>query len=106
MKPSPSQIVLWLSTLTSKKNKAKLIPSVVHVDMTSRMQVVDKKINARYHKLIYEFKKLTGIPMVLNTSFNEHEPIVCTPKEAVQTFLRTTIDYLVMNNYLILKKSN
>lgn len=87
----------------AKKNKVKKIPAVVHVDGTSRVQVVNKKTNPLYHKLIFEFQKITGVPMVLNTSFNDNEPIVCTPENALKTFLRTKMDYLAIGNFLVSK---
>jgi carbamoyltransferase len=87
-----------------KKGKVPLIPAVVHVDETSRIQIVKRNTNPRYHKLISEFNKLTGIPMVLNTSFNDNEPIVCTPEDAVRTFQRTRMDYLVIHNFLLKQK--
>jgi carbamoyltransferase len=78
------------------------IPSVVHVDNTTRAHLVKKEVNPRYWKLINEFKKLTRIPAVLNTSFNiQGEPIVCTPLDALRTFSTTQIDYLVMEDFLI-----
>lgn len=87
-------------------NKKELIPAVVHVDGTSRIQAVNQKTNPKYHELISEFYKLTGIPMVLNTSFNDREPIVCTPEDAIKTFLKSNIDYLVMGNFILNKKDN
>ncbi len=84
-----------------KAKKRNLIPAVVHVDGTSRIQSVDQKTNPRYYQLISEFYKLTKVPMVLNTSFNENEPIVCSPVDAIRTFKRTKMDYLVLNNFLI-----
>ncbi|MFH1224660.1 MAG: carbamoyltransferase C-terminal domain-containing protein [Candidatus Diapherotrites archaeon] len=80
------------------------IPAVVHKDGTSRIQVVSKKINPKYHKLIQEFRELTGVPLLLNTSFNNQEPIVCSPQDALNTFLKTDIDYLAMGDYLIKKR--
>lgn len=77
------------------------IPAVTHVDETSRVQTVSKDTNPRYHKLLNEFGKITKIPILLNTSFNVQEPIVCTPEEAIRTFLKTKIDYLVINDHLI-----
>lgn len=78
-----------------------IIPAVVHIDETCRTQTVNKKTNPKYHKLIKEFGKITGIPIVLNTSYNVQEPIICSPEEAIRTFLKTQIDYLVINEYLI-----
>ncbi len=85
------------------ETKRMLIPAVTHVDGTSRIQTVQKKLNPKYHKLISEFEKLTGVPIVLNTSFNDSEPIVCTPQDAVNTYLKTKIDYLVIGNFLVSK---
>ncbi len=79
------------------------IPAVVHVDGTARPQMVNKDVNPRYWNLINEFKKLTGIPMLLNTSFNVQEPIVCTPKDAVNTFNNSNFDALVLENNLVLR---
>ncbi len=85
--------------------KAK-IPGVVHVDGTARPQMVNKKVNPRYWNLINEFKKLTGIPMLLNTSFNIQEPIVCSPQDAVNTFRNANFDALVLENNLVLRENN
>lgn len=90
-------------TFDANKLKRTSIPAVVHVDGTSRIQIVDQKTNPRYHQLISEFKKITGVPMILNTSFNENEPIVCSPEDAIRTFKRTKMDYLVIHNYLVKK---
>ncbi len=84
-----------------KKEKREKIPAVTHIDGSGRLQTVDKKTNPRYHNLISEFKNLTGVPMVLNTSFNENEPVVCKPEEALDTFLRTKMDLLVLENIII-----
>jgi carbamoyltransferase len=77
------------------------IPAVVHVDGTARPQLVDRAVNPRYWQLIKEFEGATGIPVLLNTSFNVQEPIVCTPYDAVRTFLATEVDYLVMENLVV-----
>ena len=84
-----------------KDSKKSLIPAVTHVDGTGRLQTVDVKQNELYHMLINEFYKLTNIPLLLNTSFNENEPIVCTPEEALNCFLRTKMDILVLENFII-----
>ena len=84
-----------------KDNKKSLIPAVTHIDGTGRLQTVDVKQNELYHMLINEFYKLTNIPILLNTSFNENEPIVCTPEEALDCFLRTKMDILVLENFVI-----
>lgn len=77
------------------------IPAVVHVDGTARPQMVSRETNPRYWNLINEFKKLTGIPMLLNTSFNVQEPIVCTPNDAINTFRNSNFDALVLENNLV-----
>ena len=87
-----------------KKNKRKLVPAITHVDGSGRLQTVDGETNNRYYKLIKEFNKLTGVPIVLNTSFNENEPVVCRPDEALETFLRTKMDVLILGNWKIERK--
>ena len=77
------------------------IPAVTHVDGTGRLQTVDRADNPRYYALIEAFARLTGVPMVLNTSFNENEPVVCQPEEALDCFLRTKMDVLVLGNYVV-----
>ncbi|MEE2700021.1 MAG: carbamoyltransferase C-terminal domain-containing protein [Bacteroidota bacterium] len=84
-----------------KKEKQKEIPAVTHVDGTGRLQTVDKDISPRYHKLISRFSEKSGIPILLNTSFNENEPIVNKPEEALDCFLRTKMDMLVMENIIV-----
>jgi len=86
------------------KEKRSLIPAVTHVDGSGRLQTVSEKINPRYHALIKEFNNLTNIPMLLNTSFNENEPVVCKPEEALETFLRTKMDLLVIGDWMIKRK--
>ncbi len=78
-----------------------MIPAVIHVDGTGRLQTVHRETNPRYYRLIEHFRDLTGIPLVLNTSFNENEPIVCYPEEALDCFLRTEMDILVLGNFSI-----
>lgn len=81
-----------------KESKRVELPAVTHVDGSGRLQSVSKRTNPRYHRLISSFKALTGVPMVLNTSFNENEPVVCTPQEALNCFLRTSMDVLVLGD--------
>jgi carbamoyltransferase len=88
-----------------KEEKRKLIPAVTHVDGSGRLQTVSSAANPRYYHLIQKFQALTGIPMVLNTSFNENEPVVCRPSEALDCFLRTKMDLLVMGNVFISRRS-
>lgn len=82
----------------------KRIPAVVHVDGTARPQMVNKEVNPRYWNLINEFRKLTGIPLLLNTSFNIQEPIVCTPQNAINTFKNANFDALVLENNLVIRE--
>jgi carbamoyltransferase len=86
------------------EKKRSQVPAITHVDGTGRLHTVNKKINLRYYTLIDEFRKLTGIPMVLNTSFNENEPVVCKPEEALETFMRTKMDLLVLGDWIIKRK--
>ena len=88
-----------------KKNKQSLVPAITHIDGTARVQTVDKEKNFKLTSLIESFNKITNVPILLNTSFNENEPIVMKPKEALDCILRNDLDYLVMNNILI-KKNN
>ena len=87
-----------------KKEKRALVPAVVHVDGTGRLQTVDKTIEPKYYGLIETFYNKTGVPIILNTSFNENEPIVNTPKEAYDCFYRTKMDMLVMSNIVITER--
>ena len=84
-----------------REEKRSSIPAVTHVDGTGRLQTVYADTNARYYKLIESFERLTGVPIVLNTSFNENEPVVCTPDEALACFLRTKMDVLVLENLYV-----
>jgi len=87
-----------------KEDKRSIIPAVTHVDGSGRLQTVFENTNSRYYRLISEFEKLTNVPILLNTSFNENEPVVCKPDEALACFLRTKMDVLVMENYIITRK--
>ena len=84
-----------------KEDKRSIIPAVTHVDGSGRLQTVNKELNSKYYSLIKEFNKITDVPVILNTSFNENEPIVCKPEEALDCFLRTKMDVLVLENILI-----
>ncbi len=80
------------------------LPSITHVDFTGRIQTVDGKYNARYHQLLSTFKSMTGVGVLINTSFNVRgEPIVCTPEDAYRCFMRTEMDYLVINDFIFEK---
>lgn len=97
--PIPSPFMLFAFKV--HPNRQKDIPAVTHVDGTARPQTVRKAANPLYWNLIKEFENRTGVPVLLNTSFNVQEPIVCSPKDAVACFLKTKVDYLVLNNLLI-----
>jgi carbamoyltransferase len=84
-----------------RSDKRPLIPAVTHVDGSGRLQTVSRSTNPRYHRLIDAFRERTGIPMLLNTSFNENEPVVCRPEEALDCFLRTRMDVLVLGDIMI-----
>jgi len=80
------------------------IPAVTHVDYSSRIQTVHEKTNPRYAKLLRQFYERTGCPVLVNTSFNVRgEPIVCTPEDAYRCFMRTEMDYLVLEDFLLAK---
>lgn len=86
-----------------REEKRPQIPAVTHVDGSGRLQTVSADTNPIYHQLISRFHALTGVPMVLNTSFNENEPVVCHPREALECFLRTKMDVLVLGGYLVVR---
>ncbi|HEB87456.1 MAG TPA: carbamoyltransferase [Gammaproteobacteria bacterium] len=88
-----------------REDKRAKIPAVTHVDGSGRLQTVCQETNPRYFNLIKEFYKISGVPLLLNTSFNENEPIVCNPDEALDCFLRTNMDVLVLGDYFISRKS-
>lgn len=95
--PSPFMTLAY-SVRPEKRDK---IPAPTHVDGTGRLQTVTREANPRYYQLISEFERQTGVPVVLNTSFNDNEPIVCRPEEALNCFLRTNMDAVVLGNTLI-----
>ena len=100
--PSPFMVMAY----KIKAEKQAAIPAVVHNDGTGRLQTVASDVNPLYWKLIRAFADQTGVPMLLNTSFNENEPIVNTPAQAIDCFLRTRMDVLSIGNYLLLKSEN
>lgn len=90
-----------------KKEKRTLVPAVVHVDGSGRLQTINKKQNPDYYAVIHEFEKRTGVPILINTSFNiRGEPIVCTPQDAYRCMMGTGIDYLVMDKFIVTRKDN
>ena len=88
-----------LMTYPVRPDKVAEIPAPTHVDGTGRLQTVRPDQNPRYHALIEAFEARTGVPVLLNTSFNENEPICCTPEQAIDTFLRTKMDVLVVGDF-------
>ena len=97
----------YMSTIASvKKDKINLIPAVTHVDETARYQSVNKLNNDKFYELIKTFYKITGVPILLNTSFNENEPIVMRPDEALDCLIRTDMDALFIGNYMITKSTS
>ena len=88
-----------------REDKRKLIPAVTHVDGSGRLQTVSRLTNPKYHRLIESFRAQTDIPMVLNTSFNENEPVVCKPQEALDCFVRTKMDVLVIGDMFVSRDS-
>ncbi|MGE0407309.1 MAG: carbamoyltransferase [Candidatus Korobacteraceae bacterium] len=95
--PAPSMLMVY----QIRPEKREVIPAVTHVDGSGRLQTVTREGNPRYHQLISDFHRLTGVPVVLNTSFNEDEPIVCTPEDALNCFQRTRMDALFVGNFLV-----
>jgi hypothetical protein len=95
------EVPFMMQVYPIREDKRALIPAVTHVDGSGRLQTVSIAVNPRYHRLISAFHELTGVPMVLNTSFNENEPVVCTPQEALDCFLRSKMDVLVLGTRVI-----
>ncbi len=92
--PAPTMLMVY----QIRPERRAEIPAVTHTDGSGRLQTVSQALNPRYHQLIRDFYELTGVPLVLNTSFNENEPIVCTPKHAIDCFLKTRMDVLYLGN--------
>jgi carbamoyltransferase len=95
--PAPTMLMVY----QLKPERRAEIPAVTHVDGSGRLQTVSREMNPRYYQLIDDFYKLTGVPIVLNTSFNENEPIVCTPRDAIDCFLKTRMDVLYIGSYAV-----
>jgi len=100
--PSPFMVMAY----KIKAQQRDRIPAVTHGDKTGRLQTVEHKVNSRYWKLIHKFEEVTGVPVLLNTSFNENEPIVQTPAQAIDCFLRTRMDVLSIGEFLLRKEEN
>ena len=95
--PSPTMLMVY----QVRPERRAEIPAVTHVDGSSRVQTVSREVNSRYYQLISDFNDLTGVPVVLNTSFNENEPIVCTPRHAIDCFMKTRMDVLYLENFAV-----
>ena len=100
----PHRDPFMITVLSVAEGKRGAIPAVVHVDGTARPQTVSRATNPRYWRLISEFERLTGVPMLLNTSFNIQEPIVCRPADAIRTFRGANFDALVLEDHLVLHR--
>lgn len=98
-------VPFMLQVYQIRQEKRKKIPAVAHVNGSGRLQTITEEQNPLYYKLVKEFEMITGVPMVLNTSFNENEPVVCHPKEALDCFLRTKMDVLVMGQFFVQRKN-
>jgi carbamoyltransferase len=97
---SPFMVLVY----KTRSDKRERIPAVNHVDDTGRVQTVERDTNPRYYRLLEEFERLTGVPILLNTSFNENEPIVMAPEQAVDTFLKTKMDMLALGNRVVVRR--
>jgi len=100
--PSPFMMLVYATVPAGREE----IQATDHVDHSGRVQTVSRSSAPLYYKLIESFEKLTGIPVVLNTSFNENEPIVCTPDQAIECYLRTRMDALAIGGYLVTKSKD
>ena len=100
--PAPTMLMVY----EIRSEKREQIPAVTHVDGSGRLQTVSRKLNQRYYQLISDFAELTGVPIVLNTSFNENEPVVCTPQQAIDCFVKTRMDVLYLGNYAVRREGD
>jgi carbamoyltransferase len=99
--PAPTMLMVY----QIKPERRASIPAVTHVDGTGRLQTVTREVNDRYYQLISDFNEITGVPIVLNTSFNENEPVVCTPRHAIDCFMKTRMDVLYIGNQAVRRKA-
>jgi carbamoyltransferase len=99
--PAPTMLMVY----QVRPERRAEVPAITHVDGSGRLQTVSREVNDRYYQLISDFDKLTGVPIVLNTSFNENEPVVCTPAHAIDCFLKTRMDVLYLGNHSVRRKS-
>lgn len=98
--PAPTMLMVY----QIRKERRNEIPAVTHVDGSGRLQTVSRAVNERYYQLISDFAELTAVPLVLNTSFNENEPIVCSPCEAIECFRKTRMDVLYLGNFAVRRR--
>jgi carbamoyltransferase len=96
-----ADVPFMMQVFQVREDKRGLIPAVTHVDGSGRLQTVHRKTNPRFYRLIEKFYERTNVPMVLNTSFNENEPVVCRPQEALDCFLRTNMDLVVLEDWIV-----
>jgi carbamoyltransferase len=99
--PAPTMLMVY----QVRAERRAEIPAVTHVDGSGRLQTVSREVNPRYYQLISDFNELTGVPVVLNTSFNENEPIVCTPRHAIDCFMKTRMDVLYVGNHSVRRRN-
>jgi carbamoyltransferase len=99
--PAPTMLMVY----QVRPERRAEVPAITHVDGSGRLQTVSREVNARYYQLISDFDKLTGVPLVLNTSFNENEPVVCTPAHAIDCFLKTRMDVLYLGNHSVRRQT-
>jgi len=95
--PAPTMLMVY----QVRAERRAEVPAITHVDGSGRLQTVSREVNPRYYQLISDFNELTGVPVVLNTSFNENEPVVCTPRHAIDCFLKTRMDVLYLGNQVV-----
>jgi carbamoyltransferase len=100
--PAPTMLMVY----QIRPERRAEIPAVTHVDGSGRLQTVSREVNPRYYRLISDFRALTGVPVVLNTSFNENEPIVCTPRHAIDCFMKTRMDVLYLGNHAVRRQGH
>jgi carbamoyltransferase len=95
-----------ITTMSVRPEWRGRVPAITHQDGTARVQAVKKDMSPNYYRVIAEFEKQTGVPLVINTSFNDNEPIVCTMEDAIRCFIRTRIDLLVLGGKLFYRDDN
>jgi carbamoyltransferase len=103
---SDAPVPFMMKVFQIQQHQRSKIPAITHVDGSGRLQTVTESGNQRYYQLIQSFYQKTGVPMLLNTSFNENEPVVCKPEEALDCFLRTNMDVLALGSHLIIRRAN